>query len=130
MYYDLNHFSSQTNEFLRECQLDSDHKTVSKLTEREKKQAALPILVFGNDLVEKFYSKHYCDKEDGLTRLKEKLLSYDNTKMHAPNKTARAAIFLLHRALRDKVFSVYNLANEVIRLFFVQFIPGRYKCCS
>ncbi|XP_018562856.1 centrosomal protein of 104 kDa [Anoplophora glabripennis] len=116
---------SQTNEFLRECQLDSDHKTVSKLTEREKKQAALPILVFGNDLVEKFYSKHYCDKEEGLTRLKEELLSYDNTKMHAPNKTARAAIFLLHRALRDKVFSVYNLANEVIRLFFVQFIPGR-----
>ncbi|KAJ8923878.1 hypothetical protein NQ315_006654, partial [Exocentrus adspersus] len=116
---------SQTNEFLRECQLDSDHKTISKLTEREKKQAALPILVFGNDLVEKIYSKHYCDKEDGLIRLKEELLSYDSKKMHAPNKTARAAVFLLHRALRDKVFSVYNLANEVIRLFFSQFVPGR-----
>lgn len=118
-------FSSQTNEFLRECQLESDFKMTSKLTEREKKQAALPILVFGNELVEKFYSKHYCDKEDGLNRLKEELLAYDNNKMHAPNKTARAAIFLLHRALRDKVFSVYNLANEVIRLFFVQFVPGR-----
>lgn len=45
--------------------------------------------------------------------------------MHTANKTARAAIFLLHRTLRDKVFSVYNLANEVIRLFFVQFVPGR-----
>lgn len=118
-------FSSQTNEFLRECQIDSDYRTTSKLTEREKKQAALPILVFGNDLVEKFYSKHYCDKEDGLNRLKEDLLLYDNTKIHAPNKTARAAIFLLHRALRDKVFTVYNLANEVIRFFFTQFVPGR-----
>ncbi|XP_008195174.2 centrosomal protein of 104 kDa [Tribolium castaneum] len=116
---------SQTNEFLRECQMDNDFKTTSKLTEREKKQAALPIVVFGNDLVEKFYSKHYCDKEEGLNRLKEELLGYDNTKMHTANKTARAAIFLLHRTLRDKVFSVYNLANEVIRLFFVQFVPGR-----
>ncbi|XP_030760199.1 centrosomal protein of 104 kDa [Sitophilus oryzae] len=116
---------SQTNEFLRECHLEPDQKTTSKLTEREKKQASLPILVFGTDLVEKFYSKHYTDKEEGLRRLKEELLCYDATKMHTPNKTARAAIFLLHRALRDKVFSVYNLANEVIRLFFVQFVPGR-----
>lgn len=105
--------------------MEPDHKTVSRLTEREKKQASLPILVFGTDLVEKFYSKHYSDKEEGLNRLKEELLSYDNTKMHTANKTARAAIFLLHRALRDKVFTVYNLANEVIRLFFVQFVPGR-----
>lgn len=121
----FSNYSSQTNEFLRECLVENDYKTTSKLTEREKKQAALPILVYGNDLVEKFYSKHYCDKEDGLNRLKEHLLSYDSTKMQAPNKTARAAIFLLHRALRDKVFSVYSLANEVIRQFFVQFIPGR-----
>lgn len=105
--------------------MEMESKTASKLTEREKKQAALPILVFGNDLVEKFYSKQYLDKEDGLNRLKDDLLSYDNTRMHTANKTARAAIFLLHRSLRDKVFSVYSLANEVIRLFFVQFIPGR-----
>ncbi|XP_050305639.1 centrosomal protein of 104 kDa isoform X2 [Anthonomus grandis grandis] len=116
---------SQTNEFLRECQVDPEHKTSSKLTEREKKQASLPILVFGCDIVEKFYSKHYLDKEEGLNKLKEELISYDNTKMHTANKTARAAVFLLHRALRDKVFTVYNLANEVIRLFFVQFVPGR-----
>ncbi|XP_057656102.1 centrosomal protein of 104 kDa [Diorhabda carinulata] len=116
---------SQTNEFLRECHLEPDHKVTSKLTEREKKQAALPILLFGNDLVEKFYSKHYCDKEDGLNSLKDELLTYDTNKLHVPNKIARGAIFLLHRALRDKVFSVYNLANEVIRLFFVQFVPGR-----
>ncbi|XP_025832846.1 centrosomal protein of 104 kDa [Agrilus planipennis] len=116
---------SQTNEFLRECQLDYDYKPTSKLTEREKKQAALPILVFGVDLVENFYSKQYLDKEEGLNRLKEELLAYDHTKMHTANKTARAAIFLLHRALRDKVFTIYNLANEVIRLFFIQFVPER-----
>ncbi|XP_017773624.1 PREDICTED: centrosomal protein of 104 kDa isoform X2 [Nicrophorus vespilloides] len=110
----------------QECQMDIEHRAASsKLTEREKKQAALPILVFGAELVEKFYSKHYLDKEEGLNCLKDDLLAYDHTRMHTANKTGRAAIFLLHRALRDKVFSVYNLANEVIRLYFVQYIPGR-----
>lgn len=117
-------YSSQTNEFLRECHADFDYKP-SKLTEREKKQAALSILVFGSDLVEKFYSKHYLDKEEGLNLLKDDLAAYNNSRMHTANKTGRAAIFLLHRALRDKVFSVYNLANEVIRLYFVTFVPGR-----
>ncbi|GLV36429.1 uncharacterized protein CBL_08920 [Carabus blaptoides fortunei] len=116
---------SQTNEFLRECQLEPDIKTISKLTDREKKQAALPILVFGTDLVEKFYSKQYSDKEEGLNRLRDELRAYDASSLHTPNKTARAAIFLLHRSLRDKVFSVYSLANEVIRLFFVEFVPTR-----
>lgn len=62
-----------------------------------------------------------------MRRLKEELVNYDNnnSQMHIANKTGRAAVFLLHRSLRDKVFSVYNLANEVIRLFFVQFVPGR-----
>lgn len=106
--------------------MEYENKATSKLTEREKKQAALPILVFGNDLVEKFYSKQFLDKEEGLNMLKEELISYNNTRMHTANKTGRAAVFLLHRALRDKVFSVYSLANEVIRLYFVQFVPGRF----
>lgn len=41
------------------------------------------------------------------------------------NKVARAAVHLLHRALRDKVFSVYSLAAHAIRLFFTQFVPAR-----
>lgn len=48
--------SSQTNDFLRECQgaaiLESDPcRGRSRLNERERRQAALPILVFGNDMV-------------------------------------------------------------------------------
>lgn len=52
-YFD---FSSHTNEFLRECQgaalLDNDPcRGRSRLNERERRQAALPILTFGNDMV-------------------------------------------------------------------------------
>lgn len=47
--------SSQTNEFLRECSsaevVTNESRGRSRLSERERRQAALAILVFGNDLV-------------------------------------------------------------------------------
>ncbi|KAJ9597964.1 hypothetical protein L9F63_011165, partial [Diploptera punctata] len=117
----------------REYQLDGTPETPtrSRLTEREKKQAALPISVFGIEMFRKFYSKNYSDKEEGLRLLKEEmraLVSGDSTleqQHNSPNKIARATIFLLHRALRDKVYAVYSLAAEAIRLFFTEFVPTR-----
>lgn len=52
----IHNCSSQTNEFLRECQgaaiLDADpSRGRSKLNDRERRQAALSILIFGNELV-------------------------------------------------------------------------------
>ncbi|XP_015118491.1 centrosomal protein of 104 kDa isoform X2 [Diachasma alloeum] len=118
---------SHTNEFTRECHMDStDTKVNSKLNDREKKQAALPIAVFGMEMVEKFYSKQFTDKEEGLMQLKEELRKFNvQVSKHTPNKTARAAILLLHRALRDKVFSVYSLAAQLIRIFFSGFATDR-----
>ncbi|XP_043267514.1 centrosomal protein of 104 kDa isoform X2 [Venturia canescens] len=118
---------SHTNEFTRECHLDNmEIKVTSKLNDREKKQAALPISVFGMEMVEKFYSKQFTDKEEGLMQLKEELRTFDGeVSKHSANKTARAAILLLHRALRDKVFSVYSLAAQLIRIFFAEFATDR-----
>ncbi|CAD1475959.1 unnamed protein product, partial [Heterotrigona itama] len=120
---------SHTNEFTRECHMDNtETKVVSKLNDREKKQAALPIAVFGMEMVEKFYSKQFTDKEEGLMQLKEELKTFDpEVSKHSANKTARAAILLLHRALRDKVFSVYSLAAQLIRIFFSEFAIDRLQ---
>lgn len=41
------------------------------------------------------------------------------------NKLARSAAFLLHRAVRDAVFSVFNQAVETVRALFHDFIPDR-----
>lgn len=115
---------SHTNEFTRECHVDGNDciKINSKLNDREKKQAALPISVFGMDMVEKFYSKQFTDKEEGLMLLKKELTNFDvQVTKNTANKTARAAILLLHRALRDKVFSVYSLSAQLIRMFFSEF---------
>ncbi|XP_026727716.1 centrosomal protein of 104 kDa [Trichoplusia ni] len=128
---------SHTNEYLRESREEecsggsaaTSHSRSAqphKLNERERKHAALPILIFGYPLVEKFFSKNYLDKEEGLSRLRAELTSPSNgSTKTSPNKTARAAAILLQRALRDKVFSVYSQANEVVKVLFKEFVPDR-----
>ncbi|XP_059055953.1 centrosomal protein of 104 kDa [Achroia grisella] len=127
---------SHTNEYLREAREEecsggsASHCTSRplqphKLNERERKQAALPILIFGYPLVEKLYSKNFLDKEEGLARLRAALAAPAAGARSSPNKTARAAAALLQRALRDKVFSVYSQANELVRALFQDFVPDR-----
>lgn len=41
------------------------------------------------------------------------------------NKIARSATLLLHRAVRDAVFSVFNHAAETVRALFMDFVPNR-----
>uniref|UniRef100_A0A8D8T2D6 Centrosomal protein of 104 kDa n=1 Tax=Cacopsylla melanoneura TaxID=428564 RepID=A0A8D8T2D6_9HEMI len=111
-----------------------DSPATSKLNERDKKHAALPISVFGLPVIEKFFSKHYSDKEEGLRLLEANLRSHIRSEfckseadieLHSPNKKARAATFLLHRALRDKVYVIYSVACEITRFFFSEFVCGR-----
>ncbi|XP_065358170.1 centrosomal protein of 104 kDa isoform X2 [Calliphora vicina] len=125
----------------QECQgtalLESDpNRGRSRLNDRERRQAALPILVFGNDMVEQFYSRQFQDREDGLVRLRNFLKGHEietqqntnnsNSENTAgPNKVARSAAFLLHRAVRDAVYSVFNQATETVRVLFLEYVPGR-----
>ncbi|KAI5699696.1 hypothetical protein M8J75_007080 [Diaphorina citri] len=111
-----------------------DTPATSKLNERDKKHAALPISVFGLPVIEKFFSKHYSDKEEGLRLLEANLRAHIRSEfckseadieLHSPNKKARAATFLLHRALRDKVYVIYSVACEITRFFFTEFVCGR-----
>ncbi|XP_055681198.1 centrosomal protein of 104 kDa isoform X1 [Lutzomyia longipalpis] len=123
--------TSQTNEFLRECQSTVEVEANSRgrfkvMNDREKRQAALPLLVFGTELVELFYSKQFQDREEGLVRLRNILKNptvIDGT--IGPNKVARSSTLLLYRAVRDAVFSVFSQAAETVRALFVDFIPQR-----
>ncbi|XP_063698655.1 centrosomal protein of 104 kDa [Culicoides brevitarsis] len=125
---------SQTNEYLKECYApsptnqgeDSKLRGRSKLNDRERRQASLPILVFGNEFIEMFYSRQFQDREEGLTRLRN-ILKGESVEVctGGPNKIARAATFLLHRCVRDVVFSVFATATETIRTLFMDFVPNR-----
>ncbi|XP_058452384.1 centrosomal protein of 104 kDa isoform X2 [Malaya genurostris] len=123
--------SSHTNDFLRECQgtamIESESgKVRSKLNDREKRQAALPILIFGMELVELIYSRQFTDREEGLVRLRS-ILKRDGEDVHStgPGKICRSATLLLHRGVRDAVFSVFSQATETVRVLFMEFVPNR-----
>ncbi|XP_055298769.1 centrosomal protein of 104 kDa isoform X2 [Sitodiplosis mosellana] len=97
----------------------------SRLNERERRQAALPILVFGNEMVELFYSRQFQDREEGLLRLTSILKGEASDYSIGVNKISRSATLLLHRAVRDAVFSVFNHAAQTVRALFMDFVPNR-----
>ncbi|KAL7034041.1 hypothetical protein ACKWTF_007830 [Chironomus riparius] len=116
---------SHTNEFLRECHHpEPEMRGRSKLNDREKRQASIPILVFGIDIVELFYSRQFQDREEALLMLREILKNPEKPEF-GYNKTTRGATILLHRAIRDAVFSVFSAAAETIRCLFCEFIPEK-----
>lgn len=74
--------------------------------------------------VESFYSKQFQDREDGLAKMRTFLRGQDGEESSAGlNKVARASAFLLHRSVRDAVFSAFNAAAETVRTLFIDFIP-------
>uniref|UniRef100_A0A182LZ57 TOG domain-containing protein n=1 Tax=Anopheles culicifacies TaxID=139723 RepID=A0A182LZ57_9DIPT len=128
--------STHTNDFLRECQgtamiEQEGGKIRCKLNDRERRQAALPILIFGMELVELIYSRQYTDREEGLIRLRGILKQEIEPEPQiqaaqaGPNKICRGATLLLHRGVRDAVFSVFSQATETVRSLFMEFVPNR-----
>lgn len=72
-----------------------------------------------------FYSRQFQDREEGLTKLRNILKDKVNPPEFGYNKTTRGATILLHRAVRDAVFSVFSAAAETIRCLFCEFIPRK-----
>jgi centrosomal protein CEP104 len=95
------------------------------LNDREKRQASIPILVFGLEIVELIHSRQFQDREEGLNQLRSILREKEKPPVFGFNKTTRGATLLLHRAIRDAVFSVFSAAAETVRCLFCEFIPGR-----
>lgn len=60
-----------------------------------------------------------------MTQLRDILRDKEKPPEFGYNKTTRGATLLLHRAIRDAVFSVFSAAAETIRCLFCEFIPGK-----
>ncbi|XP_043973162.1 centrosomal protein of 104 kDa isoform X1 [Gambusia affinis] len=95
------------------------------LTEKALREAGLPIEAFGESLVAGAYSKTWCYREDALLTVHNKLLEVSAT---APKdelrNTIRAAVFLVKKALLDKVSSVFHASLKLLRLMLSQLIPS------
>lgn len=94
------------------------------LSEMALREAGPVIDVFGEGLAAGAYSKTWSYREDALlaiyrqmAELKEGMAREDIRAM------LRAAIFLVRRALRDQVTSVFSASLKVLKMLVTQFVP-------
>nr|XP_018668059.1 centrosomal protein of 104 kDa isoform X1 [Ciona intestinalis] len=94
------------------------------MSEKSIREASSVIDVFGLPLVSGAYSKTWSFREDALLAVYKLLsnapetISKDELKSHL-----RAAIFLIRRAIKDKVHAVFHASLRLLELILVDFVP-------
>ncbi|XP_014807914.1 PREDICTED: centrosomal protein of 104 kDa [Calidris pugnax] len=104
------------------------------LTEKALREASPAIEVFGEALVSGAYSKTWSYREDALLAVYKKLLEVSvNTPKDDLKNMLRAAIFLVRRAIKDIVSSVFQASLKLLKMIITQYIPkhklGKPETC-
>ncbi|NWV48627.1 CE104 protein, partial [Daphoenositta chrysoptera] len=94
------------------------------LTEKALREASPVVEVFGETLVAGAYSRSWSCREDALLAVHKKLLevSVDTPKEDLRNML-RAAVFLVERAIKDTVSSVFQASLKLLKMIITQYIP-------
>ncbi|KFV44407.1 Centrosomal protein of 104 kDa [Tyto alba] len=94
------------------------------LTEKSLREASPAVEVFGEALVSGAYSKTWSYREDALLAVYEKLMEMSvNTPKDDLKNMLRAAIFLVRRAIKDIVSSVFQASLKLLKMIITQYIP-------
>ncbi|XP_055116767.1 centrosomal protein of 104 kDa isoform X3 [Symphalangus syndactylus] len=94
------------------------------LTEKALREASSAIDVLGETLVAGAYSKTWSYREDALLALFKKLLEMPvGTPKEDLKNTLRASIFLIRRAIKDIVTSVFQSSLKLLKMIITQYIP-------
>ncbi|XP_053941925.1 centrosomal protein of 104 kDa [Cuculus canorus] len=94
------------------------------LTEKALREASPAIEVFGEALVSGAYSKTWSYREDALLAVYKKLMEASvNTPKEDLKSMLRAAIFLVRRAIKDIVSSVFQASLKLLKMIVTQYIP-------
>nr|CAB3229838.1 centrosomal protein of 104 kDa [Phallusia mammillata] len=94
------------------------------MSERNIREAASVIDVFGLPLVSGAYSKTWSFREDALLAVYKLLTSApDTTSKEELRTNLKAAVFLIRKAIKDKVHAVFHAALRLLELILVDFIP-------
>uniref|UniRef100_A0A8C5Q8W8 Centrosomal protein 104 n=1 Tax=Leptobrachium leishanense TaxID=445787 RepID=A0A8C5Q8W8_9ANUR len=94
------------------------------LTEKALREASFAIEVFGEALVAGAYSKTWSYREDALVAVYKKLSDMTSATSKDDLKTMlRAAIFLVRRAIKDKVTAVFQASLRLLKMIITQYIP-------
>ncbi|XP_005057688.2 PREDICTED: centrosomal protein of 104 kDa [Ficedula albicollis] len=94
------------------------------LTEKALREASPVVEVFGETLVSGAYSRTWSCREDALLTVYKKLMevSVDTPKEDLRNML-RAAVFLVRRAIKDTVSSVFQTSLKLLKMVITQYIP-------
>ncbi|NXB01116.1 CE104 protein, partial [Cnemophilus loriae] len=94
------------------------------LTEKALREASPVVEVFGETLVSGAYSRSWSCREDALLAVYKKLMevSVDTPKEDLRNML-RAAVFLVRRAIKDTVSSVFQASLKLLKMIITQYIP-------
>uniref|UniRef100_A0A2K5CIS4 Centrosomal protein of 104 kDa n=1 Tax=Aotus nancymaae TaxID=37293 RepID=A0A2K5CIS4_AOTNA len=94
------------------------------LTEKALREAGSAIDVLGETLVAGAYSKTWSYREDALLALYKKLMEIPvGTPKEDLKNTLRASIFLVRRAIKDIVTSVFQASLKLLKMIITQYIP-------
>ncbi|XP_033012471.1 centrosomal protein of 104 kDa [Lacerta agilis] len=94
------------------------------LTEKALREASSAIEVFGEALVAGAYSKTWSYREDSLLAIYKKMTEVStNTPKDDLKNLLRGAIFLIVRAIKDIVSSVFQASLKLLKMIITQYIP-------
>ncbi|NWT19380.1 CE104 protein, partial [Vireo altiloquus] len=94
------------------------------LTEKALREASPAVEVFGENLVSGAYSRTWSYREDALLAAYKKMMevSVDTPKEDLRNML-RAAVFLVERAIKDTVSSVFQASLKLLKMIITEYIP-------
>uniref|UniRef100_A0A672V5F9 Centrosomal protein of 104 kDa n=1 Tax=Strigops habroptila TaxID=2489341 RepID=A0A672V5F9_STRHB len=94
------------------------------LNEKALREASPAVEVFGEALVSGAFSKTWSYREDALLAVYKKLMEVSVTTPKEDLKNMlRAAIFLVRRAIKDLVPSVFQASLKLLKMIITQYIP-------
>uniref|UniRef100_A0A8B9FXM6 Centrosomal protein of 104 kDa n=1 Tax=Amazona collaria TaxID=241587 RepID=A0A8B9FXM6_9PSIT len=94
------------------------------LSEKALREASPAVEVFGEALVSGAFSKTWSYREDALLAVYKKLMEVSVTTPKEDLKNMlRAAIFLVRRAIKDIVPSVFHASLKLLKMIIMQYIP-------
>ncbi|KAG8142439.1 hypothetical protein E2320_006352 [Naja naja] len=94
------------------------------LTEKALREASASIDVFGETLVAGAYSKTWSYREDSLLAIYKKMMEAPtSTPKEELKNMLRGAIFLVVRAIKDIVSSVFQASLKLLNMSITQYIP-------
>ncbi|XP_062821990.1 centrosomal protein of 104 kDa isoform X2 [Anolis carolinensis] len=97
------------------------------LTEKALREASAAIEAFGEGLVAGAYSKTWSYREDSLLAIYKKMMEVSpSTPKEDLKSLLRGAIFLIVRAIKDIVSSVFHASLKLLKMIITQYVP-RHK---